>query len=209
MIEEIQNHIEQAKARLLEQYKESPLINSLVEAFTFGLQDIEDIATQIRQFQNLDNATGATLDREGSIAGRTRVPGETDDIYREAIRNQIIQNLNEGTPNEVIDAARFFLGATDVFYGENYPAAVTLFTDVDIPDFDVPEVEARLKEFLPAGVSLILLGVGGVDAFRFGSGPGFGVGTFGKVFSTTPLFQMLTEDNEQLLTEDDELLLSG
>lgn len=210
MFDPILNHVEAAKARLLEQYKRKTRLGGLIESFVKQIQDLEDLASNLNTERSVDTATGAQLDGIGSIVGRTRNPGQSDADYRFDIRAKIIQNLTKGTPEEFISAAAFLLSADLVWFREVYVAAVDLFTDTDIPTDEEAEIRAQLEAFLPAGVSLDSFGVmPESDILKFGVDPGFGIGKFSKVFSTQETFALLTEGEELILTENDETLMAG
>lgn len=170
----ISDHIERAKERLLEQYKNKPRIAGMFEATIQQIQDLEDAFNALSQ-ETIDTAVGVQLDRLGEIVGLARETGQSDDDYRIDLKAKIVQNLNQGTPEEVIAAAKFFIGASFVWYLEVYPAAVDIMSSTPIDPALVAKIRSKLKGFLPAGVSLDVLGFfPEEDAFRFNEAPGFG-----------------------------------
>lgn len=216
----IDNHTQQARDRLLEQQKNLPGFQGILDGLVVEIQNIEDMFNAMPVSMAIDTAIGIQLDRIGTIVGVSRVPGQTDEEYRLDIKSKIIQNLNQGTSEEVIAAARFFLGTTFIWYAEIFPAAVDIFTSIPlVPDVAL-RIRAKLESFLPAGVSLDSFGFfDGDNAKRFNLSPGFGdvydpsvgglfadlynIGTSGSEFILT------TEDLEYLLEETGNQLTTG
>ena len=94
MIAQITDHIDAAKRRLLQQYKDSPRLASLIEIL-FGqqVQDLEGAAYEFYERLDIDNAEGVQLDRIGSIVGLTRI-GWEDDLYRILLKAKIGKNVS-------------------------------------------------------------------------------------------------------------------
>lgn len=171
----IPDHIARAKDRLIEQYKEKPKIEGLLEAIVKPLQELEDLFLALGTERWIDSAIGAQLDVVGKIVGAQREVGQNDEDYRLAIKAQIIMNLNQGTPEEIIAAAKFFIGSIFIWYLEVYPAAVDIFSSTVIPEENRAKIRAQLKKFLPAGVSLDSFGqFDETNPFIFSGGSGFG-----------------------------------
>jgi hypothetical protein len=171
----ITDHIARAQARLLEQYKNKPRLIGLLQAITQQIQDLEDTLQDLANKRYIDTAEGVQQDRNGVIVGVARVPGEDDADYLLAIKSKIIQNLNQATPEEVIAAAKFFIGTDIIWYLEVYPAAVDIFSNVVISSDSRDAVREQLKAFLPAGVLLDAFGqYDQTNPFVFDSGSGFG-----------------------------------
>lgn len=171
----ISDHITRAKNRLIEQYKGKPKVEGVVEALVKPFQDIEDVLQQLKTERWIDTAIGVQLDKIGEIVGAEREIEQNDDDYRLLIKAKIIMNLNQGTPEEVIAAAKFFIGAAFIWYLEVYPAAVDIFSSTVIPEENRPKIRAQLKKFLPACVSLGSFGqFDEENPFVFNGGSGFG-----------------------------------
>jgi len=171
----ISDHIERAKERLIEQYKGKSKIEGLVEAVVAPLQEIEDVLEQLKVERWIESAVGVQLDKIGRIVGAEREIGQNDDDFRLVVKAQIIMNLNQGTPEEIIAAAKFFIGAAFIWYLEVYPAAVDIFSSTVISEPQRAKIRAQLKKFLPAGVSLDSFGqFDETNPFIFNGGSGFG-----------------------------------
>lgn len=175
MISQIVNHIEQAVDRLLYQYKGKPKIEGLLSAFVKQIQDIEDAAFPLMTDRSVETSVGVQLDQVGDIVGIGRIAGQSDEEFREAIKTQIIQNMNEGTAEQVIAAAKFFLAAEAIWYLEVYPAEIDIFTSQEIDEVDRARIRANIEKFLPAAVSLGSFGNFDAETpFIFNEGQGFG-----------------------------------
>lgn len=171
----ISDHVVRAKNRLIEQYKGKTKVEGVVEALVQPLQDIEDVLLQLKTERWIDSAIGIQLDKIGEIVGIEREYEQGDEDYRLLIKAKIIMNLNQGTPEEVIAAAKFFIGAIFIWYLEVYPAAVDIFSSTVVPPDHRAKIRAQLKKFLPAGVSLDSFGqFDEENAFVFSGGTGFG-----------------------------------
>lgn len=171
----ISDHVAKAKDRLIQQYKGKPKIEGVIEAVVAPIQDIEDVLEQLKIERWIDTAVGVQLDKIGTIVGAAREIGQSDEDFRLVIKAQIIMNLNQGTPEEIIGAAKFFIGAAFIWYLEVYPAAVDIFSSTVIPEANRAKIRAQLKKFLPAGVSLDSFGqFDETNPFIFNGGSGFG-----------------------------------
>lgn len=171
----ISDHVALAKERLIEQYKNKVKVEGTVEAIVTPLQEIEDVLLALKMERWIDSAIGVQLDKIGRIVGATRDVGQNDDDFRLVIKAQIIMNLNQGTPEEIIAAAKFFIGSAFIWYLEVYPAAVDIFSSTVIAEENRAKIRAQLKKFLPAGVSLDSFGqFDETNPFIFDGGSGFG-----------------------------------
>lgn len=174
-IEYIDDHVEKALDRILEQYKNKSKVRGLITAIVKPLQGIEDAAQPLLTLRHVNTAVGAQLDGVGQIVGLARELEQDDEDYRALIKAKIVQNLNNGTPEEVIAAAKFFLNTTEIWFTENYPAEVDIQTTEEIEESLRPKLRKVLEKFLPSGVALGIFGQYDVERpFLFDSGEGFG-----------------------------------
>ena len=70
---------------ILEQYKRADKLRGLINAVLAQCDNLEAAFFELLQALGLDNAVGPALDYLGAIAGVDRIPGESDDDYRERI----------------------------------------------------------------------------------------------------------------------------
>jgi hypothetical protein len=112
-LEKINNHVEIAKNRLIEQYKERPKMLGLVEAIVKPLQVLEDEAFNVYKGKWLNTAQGAQLDTIGLIVGEGRL-GRDDEDYRGAIYARIAMNVSSGEPDAILSGVKSFIGEGSV-----------------------------------------------------------------------------------------------
>lgn len=215
----ILDHIQQAKDRLLEQQKKLTSVNGMVESLAQEIQELEDMYNALSLDRALNNARGVQLDRIGAIVGLARVPGQDDADYLLDIKAAVVQNMNQGTPEEIIAAAKYFIGATYIWYQELKPAAVEIYTPTPIVNSIVVRVRAKLQSFLPAGVSLDTFGYyDPSNVFRFNSPIGLGdvnipgsgsflAGIYADDGSGGMVTELTTEDGDSLTTEDGTIIV--
>lgn len=185
-----ENHTEQALSHLLEQFKGKPIIEALLTCFVDQVQSLEDSLFDLLLRRSLDQASGEQLDGLGAILGEAR-QSRTDADFKRGIETRILINLDEATPNEIIEIMSRASGF-DVLLAEYFPAAfvITILGKLDSTDSDsdgTPDAAARLYGYLdtskPAGVGASLVyGISEIDElFRFDSGPGFDLGKYAGV----------------------------
>ena len=159
MIAQITDHIDAAKRRLLQQYKDSPRLASLTEIL-FGqqVQDLEYAAYEFYGRLDIDNAEGVQLDRIGSVVGLTRI-GWEDDLYWILLKAKIGKNVSHGTVEDVINVWRLIAQADRVQIIETHPAQIDLYSDTPIAG-DLSEfVRNLMQKVVAAGVRVDFLAI--------------------------------------------------
>lgn len=146
----ITNHVEQAKALLLYQFRNSPNIQKVVEVFHNQIQDVENEYFTLLESLGIDTAYGYALDAIGKEVQEAR-RGRTDEEYRSAILTKVFINNSSGTPEEVIAATKQITGATTVKYSEQYPAQVVL----EITGAEYVSKAPTIRKTVPAAVDLV------------------------------------------------------
>lgn len=202
----INNHVEQAKERLIQQYKGKTRIEGLIEAAVAGKQDLEDTATQLNTLRSVDTATGAQLDGIGEIVGVEREGGQSDADYRVRIKAQIGINLSQGQPERIISTFQVLKEAELVLLQQLQPAAIGISSEATFVDQEeVDEILEILESISPAGVRVDFIGIFDADepfAFQGSiSGLGFGSTTdplLGGLFAT-----LVLRDGEFAFAGDD------
>lgn len=130
---------------LFEQYKESPKIVGMLQAFAaeFDLLDQAqvEVATEVL---NIDQAVGAQLDMLGRIANLPRA-GRDDEGYRAILRASFISR-HSGAPDQIIGAIKSITGSTSVQYIPEYPAGYWVLYD------GIGLSQSYLNRLSPAGV---------------------------------------------------------
>src|SRR6266705_285724 len=147
------NHIGSVLSKLLEQYKNKPLLAGLLISFLNRCQEAEDAAWEVIYKRNIDGI-GAQLDVIGKIVGRGRNGlGDTD--YRIALRAQIKINLSHGTPEDMLAVASLSTNGAPIIYSEQYPAQTTILVH-ELVSFNIGVLYANLVATKPEGVRLLL-----------------------------------------------------
>ena len=105
-------------------------IGKLFSLFAWGLDIVQENAELVKQWDDLEAARGAVLDRYGANWGVQRF-SESDALYRLAIRVKILSQLSGGDTDTVIRAAADLLGVEnhDVEFEDVFPAKIALYVD--------------------------------------------------------------------------------
>lgn len=167
----IDDHVEQALARLISQYRDKPRMRALVAAYAKRVQALEDAAFQVLVSKLIDAATGEQLAFIGRIVGQPNERGWDDTTYRIFIKARIRVNQSNGHGDDVIDVINL-VEAADFVLREYYPA--TMFVDFDTVTAADPVILVELaRASKAAGVRLQLLYGShdiGTDGFSFTTG---------------------------------------
>ena len=118
----------------------------------------QDIQTQLELLntkRSLNTAEGVQLDGIGEIVGLARIPGQSDEDYREALQFQIFVNQANGTPEDVIAVLKFLNKADRVWYWEVYPAAYQMAANGLVFPNPVSDLPQAIQSVSPAGVNFI------------------------------------------------------
>lgn len=105
-------------------------IGKLFSIFAWGLDVVHENAELVKQWDDLEQAKGAVLDRYGANWGVQRF-SENDALYRLAIRVKILSQLSGGDTDTVINAAADLLGVEnyDIDFEDVFPAKIFLYVD--------------------------------------------------------------------------------
>ena len=105
-------------------------IGKLFSLFAWGLDIVQENAELVKQWDDLEAAKGAVLDRYGANWGVQRF-SENDTLYRLAIRVKILSQLSGGDTDTVIRAAADLLGVEnhDIEFEDVFPAKIALYVD--------------------------------------------------------------------------------
>jgi hypothetical protein len=112
----IPNHVQQALARLIYEYQDSPLFQGLLTAMLGPIQDIENALTSMNTERYLPNAVGVQLDNIGEIIGLPRPAGASDAQYIQLIYAQIKENTSDGQAEQIIQVFLLLTGVMFVLY---------------------------------------------------------------------------------------------
>lgn len=109
------DHVTEALALLLEQYKQSPLFKAQLTSYITQVQELEVAAFDIREKRLLASAVKAQLDDLGVVVRQERVSAD-DEVYRAFIQARIAINRSNGRTEEIINILRLVSLATDVYH---------------------------------------------------------------------------------------------
>jgi hypothetical protein len=153
------DHCEDAKARLLEQFKRTNLAD-LICALCEPAGDLERAIADIRSYRSLDTAFGIGLDRLGQLYRRPR-NGRDDEDYRVILKVEAFKVSSKGTPNDIITLITMLDDGVDpesIIYEEHYPAGILVSSTVPLGSrLRGVERGEILKSAKPAGVRLVYL----------------------------------------------------
>lgn len=159
----IQDHIDLALDRLLEQYKGAENVNAIISVLAERAQAIEDAINDIDSGRRLDGAYGAQLDGIGELVGQPR-NGAEDSLYRLFLIGAIAKNNSNGTLRTLTGIAQTLLQADSVFVQTpNSPghdrllALAQLSLGIGSPKTDLmylPAIQSIIQASMPAAVAL-------------------------------------------------------
>ncbi len=126
-----------------------------------GFEVIFENAERVREWDDLDNAQGAVLDRYGANFGVER-GAASDALYRIFIKVKMIAQLSGGDNDAIINAAAELLGVeySDILLEDVYPAKIALYVDENLLSEErldlIEQIAYAIKRALLAGVGMRL-----------------------------------------------------
>jgi hypothetical protein len=156
----ITDHVDAAKGRLVQQYKESVRFNDLIESLVLPVQEIEDQTDNLYRLRSITTSEGLQLDRIGDMVGELRF-GRDDQEYRSAILTRVAINVSGGEPESIITAIRQLLNPLTIDYVDTFPASFQIFIQVD--EF-IPNLASLIRPLSPAGIGSGILLEGGLNS---------------------------------------------
>ena len=145
----ISSYHEYCDPYVMEQYKTSTRLRALVDAMLSQCDDIESAFQEIKGMISPYDAVGPALDFIGELIGIIRVPGQTDDDYRQLI---LEGNYSEGlpAPEELRKFIQLVSGVKKVGLFPDWPAGFYYVLD-GTTDADL----SGLEENMTSGASLV------------------------------------------------------
>lgn len=169
----IPNYYERAIALLASQFQikmpdgSRTNFQKMLYAIITQFQEIQTQLNLLNTMRSLDTAQGVqlygTVQKDGvdvivglgTIIGLARLPGQSDESYRQALKFQIFVNQSSGTPEQVIEMLKFLTQANTIYYDEFYPAGYIMTTDgLEFPENPSDLVDA-IQASSPAGVEFL------------------------------------------------------
>lgn len=161
MVERI-DHIEQGKKLLFSQFKDSPIINGILESLLSPVQDLEDTLHDYMGANTINTAYGDTLDIIGEQFGEKR-KSRDDTSYRSAILARILSQFADGTTENFISGLRAITGSPYCTFVDYYPDTVYAY----VGGGNSPTLHSDISRIKPAGSHLRVLMDVGFDSIRF------------------------------------------
>jgi hypothetical protein len=117
----------EAQGNLIEQFRDQPNIEAVLEALVTQCQGIEDVGFEIITETVISTAVGAQLDGLGDLVGIER-GGSNDNEFRTRIHAQILVNKSNGTISELLEII-VLLGGTSIVLSEVPPAKIEIIVN--------------------------------------------------------------------------------
>lgn len=157
MINLITNHVELAKDRLREQYKNKPFISALIQSWGDQVQELEQVLYDLSTLRTITDGFGIQLDLIGELLDKPR-DGRSDADYKIVLLAKIAQNISRGTSEDVIGVFKILTSSSFVQFGDGYLGETYLLADHALTQ---TEVNFILREMLfvdSAGVRISAIG---------------------------------------------------
>ena len=180
-IETITTHIEDAKDRLIEQYKHKKKLTALLESFVEQIQKLEDATYGMFGMLSIENSEGVQLDKIGEIVEQKR-ESFSDQEYRILLYAKIGVNISNGEINRVIDIWKLITNANIVHLIEMFPASLALESSNEVPPELLEIAYEMISKIVGAGIKIDHLTTFTEDnAFAFAGSSIGNPGGFGDV----------------------------
>ena len=181
-ITKIDNHVEQALDRRLEQWKDKENLAGVVESQVKGYQEIEEMFFELRDKRlGIADAEGYQLDQIGLIVGQSRLNFE-DDFYRILLLARVGANVSNGEGERIIDTLKLLTSANFVHYMNLTNAEIAVGSDGIINPLTVEFLITNLQRVVMGGVRVNYLCMyDGEDSFSM---DGTNTKTIGKGFGS-------------------------
>lgn len=149
----------------LGQFKGKDNWKTFIEIITKPLQELEYVFKDLLLDVSLDTSEGTQLDQLGEIIGALR--GSFNDAdYLEWLKFQIALNRSAGEAEFLMSALILLTNATRVQIIEEFPAALSLFTNGDIIPLLLKE---KMDDLAAGGVQVIYVAQADITPFTFES----------------------------------------
>lgn len=175
---QVTDHVDQALARVPEQFKSNVTQPGIVAAFASQVQEIENAAFGVLVARSIDLAQGVQLDGIGKLIGAARA-GLIDSDYRLVLKATILINRRSGEIETMLQILSILVPGCTPQLTESQPYAIVMLAAV-VACPNPAQVRALLALAKMAGVKLIFKS-STYDApqrfcFAGGAGLGFGLG---------------------------------
>ena len=184
----IDNHVEQALARMISAMKEKPRFEDLLGTLVVPVQELEDVMFQLLQERSLTDdfnppgseAVGVQLDNLGIILGLNRYTDQTDESYRLDLKSWVRYLLSQGEAEVMIFVLKALTDSDDVCLQEYFPGhVILLFNGIVLNGENLSSI---MDKCAGAGIRVDITHYSETP-FRFDSGPGYDQGEYGLTLS--------------------------
>ncbi len=185
------DHAARAVARLIQRFKNMPLMTGMIGAIGDEVQAAENGLYSLLGVRDIDAAEGVVLDKLGLLLGAPVRGPKNDASYRPILKTQVIANRSNGEAGSVYTCAKLMVAAWN-FPGhpritDQLPACYIISDDTVPNDQQQARELARLLDDVSsAGVRSIVESQSQIDAdsftFENGPGQGFGAGEFAGAY---------------------------
>lgn len=163
------DYVQLLRDDLLEQFKDKPVIDALMEAIGTQLNDVRQFFEDLRDKRSIQTAEGKQLDGAGDIVVLSRMEAGAlacinksvfvldDESYRQYLIFKVWKNTNNCTYYDIIKALRMFW-ERPLYYRETpeEPATMVFDTDTLPPDTDVQKLlNAPLIKAAGVGIKVV------------------------------------------------------
>jgi hypothetical protein len=157
---QITDHVQQALARLLQQYRGRTLVTGLYTSLVDQIQDLENALFALDAGRQIWNGTGSPaigeqLDQLGTIIGIGR-NGLSDAEYLLFLFGKIAENFSDTTIPTILNVVAYVFQAESVSLVELFPAGIGLgVIGSPIPESLYQVAAGLIQAALGAGIQLV------------------------------------------------------
>lgn len=167
---QITDFVKRGKLLLPTQSKGKPNLEALLDnLYSKEVQEIENVIFQLLDITDIDLSVVQQLDNLGIVVGQRRV-GLTDALLRIFLKARIGANVSQGSIEDLISIWKLIVSPGVVELFENFPAEVSLYTDIPLDDALVIDAFNLMKKVPAAGVQLGFTAVFFDTPFGFAEG---------------------------------------
>jgi hypothetical protein len=168
------DHVEQARAKLVQKYRDKPRFLALLDSFIKQIQELENAIDQVIRSRFLDEADDFHTELLGKLVGQPR-RGEDLATYKLYISARILVNRSLARAADIIQIANVLLRADEpdefVLYDEGACHITLTAPDELDPDADPEVLVEMVRQAKAAGVGLLFIypTVPAANTFRYTS----------------------------------------
>lgn len=165
-ITKIENHIDEALSRRLEQWIGKPNMEKVLTIHAGGYQELENTLINLRDKTfSIDDSEGFQLDLIGELVGQARM-GFDDAFYRILLYARIGINISNGEPERIINTLKLLTKAKFIHYMNLRGGEIAIGSDGVINPLSVEFLISNIQRVVMGGVRVNYLAMyDGEDSF--------------------------------------------